>query len=399
MKKRHLPIRTAVLCALLILEHGFAFCQTEPGTLSFKLEKVRRLWFNIVPSGLEASLTYYAKPFAEGLDTKLFFMAGAGYEEKPFYRFTDGSLITQEEVLTIAESDPDLHTLKYRTPNAQWEWGIIQGITWNERIGGNGLETFLMIRECIDIHYIPEDWDISSYLLGPSSPFSDRDGVFYNSFFGGLIHNNVLKNGHKLQSGTYCEASAEWAPPWLANGLFGEADFTRLNLQGKLFVPVFDARPESGANILSGYAGTFLCLDKAFGDEIPLFVSQSIGGRKLKKALGGAVRGFEKRSIDADLKIAWNNEFRLNGPLMAGAAGEGILPIIFFYGDAGYYKGFSNAPEAARDDSGFLFSTGAGIAFDLFGAGQIRFTLDLPIYPERLDGKPVHLDADVGLQF
>jgi len=403
MKRRfastRLPVRASVFCILLLFAQNPIFGQAKEGDITFKIEKLRRLWFEIVPSGLDVSLTYYAKPIIEDVDTKYFFMVGGGYEEKPLYRSKDGSPITQEEVMDIANSDSSLKALKYRTPNAQWEFGIIQGITWNERLKMNGLETFLLVRECIDVHYIPEEWNVSSYLMDSHSPFGDQEGVFYNSFFGGFAYNGIEKDSHDRRSGIYGEASCEWAPPWFANDLFGEASFTRLNGQGKFFSPLFDAFPDAEKNILSGYWGTFFCVDYVFGDAIPIFVSQSLGGRKLKKALGGAVRGFEKRSIDANLKIAWNNELRLNGPVILGTTKEGIVPILFLYWDSGDYRGFPNAPEAFRDSSGFLFSTGVGTALDLFGVGQVRMTLDIPIFPERLDGSPVHLDFDVGLQF
>ena len=101
----------------------------------------------------------------------------------------------------------------------------------------------------------------------------------------------------------------------------------------------------------------FLGLDYADGDNVPLWVTQSLGGRDLAGSLGSRVRGYPGDSYDSSFKIVGNIEARLLGPACFGQ--DWLIPALYAFFDAGYYAGFANC-AVANSDAGLIMSTGGG---------------------------------------
>ncbi len=353
----------------------------------FKVEGLRVLWWGAVPTGADVSLTYKGFNIIEGVYTKLFFKLGGGYEEKTLYRNVDGTPYT---------GSSDNREIKYRSPNVQWETAFIQGILPNPELGDNLLESFIFYRGRYDYNYYLDTETVTPFIFDQNSLFTDQSGLFANSFMAGLSYNNKTSSKHQTINGVYAEISAEWGPLWLGNNIFGNTDYFRINSQAKGFLTVFDLNPEREKNIFSVYLGDYISADYASGSSIPIYVMQSFGGRKLRKGLGGAVRGFEKRGWDTNIKVMNNLELRINCPAVYFAS---CIPTLFVYFDSGYYYSYSHTNEPYNTEGGFLCSIGSGIAINVFGVEHLRLSFDFPVYGERLDGNSYYMDIAFGLHF
>jgi hypothetical protein len=226
---------------------------------------------------------------------------------------------------------------------------------------------------------LASDVDTVFRLMVLASAFPDRDQLLQNSLFAGLEWRDVdRRNRHRVLSGTAAELSAEWGPEFLANGLVGRADFLRLNLTARAFLPLFDLDAGASLNTLSAYACFFTAIDFATGESLPLNVREFIGGRSPRKGLGYAVRGLEDSRFDAPFKAVANAEIRFNLPAVFDPA---LLPGVLLFFDAGYYH-FVTRPE-----NGFVFSTGGGFYISILDALNLTFTTQLLLNATRVTGE------------
>lgn len=356
----------------------------------FSVAGLRVLWFGVTPTGGDATLTYSGIELMEDLNTYLFFKFGGGYEEKVYYHTADGSVLYDTYGLD--------KEYKRRATNFQWEAALYQGLTWNERTDDNLLEAFLYYRGRFDdYNYNAPAYDsIVPYLFDPASPFTDQEGLFGTSLMAGVCWKDLTEDSHQVQKGIYGEVSAEYGPRWLANALFGDTDYWRLNLQAKAFLPLFDLDETSEKNIFSIYLGDYLSVDYSGGESVPVYVIQTFGGKGLRKGLGGSVRGYDKYAWDTRFKAVNNLELRVNGPALGHPK---LIPTLFGYFDAGYFAGYQTAPGVFTTDAGFLCSAGAGIAINAFGIEHVRLSFDFPLIGERRDRKTWFMDIDFGLHF
>mgnify|MGYP000857359804 CR=1 FL=1 len=336
MDKRALSIALAVsLAASMAAAPLFA----EDGDLAFGLEGVR--FFNgIIPGGIDLSLTYKGLSLSDAADTKLFLKAGGGYE--------NASLVRDPET-----GDPWTSSVEgneYYKPNFQWELAFIQGLARRDD-GNNLIEAFAYYRGRYDI-----------YSNGLSDAvFADMQGLFGTSFLGGVSYDSSVLSRHRSKQGVYAEATAEWGPGFLN----ATTDFWRVSGQVRGFLPVFDM-PTDGGNMFNVYLAGFAGVDYADGESVPIYVNQSFGGLGLRDSVGNCVRGYGWNKFDTKLKSAATAEVRLVGPAIVLDA---IVPYLFGFVDGGYYSGFADSANFA-DASGFLASTGGGVALDLVGFAQ-----------------------------
>lgn len=348
--------------------------------LSLSPEGIRVYWFGFVPTGVDLRLTYTSSPLLPDLDTKLMFQLGGGYEEATVWRNADGSVYTDPAPLN--------KEINYMQPNGRLEAGIIQGLAWDRIRERNLLEGFLIYRMRYDRN-IPNEFTIID-----DSIFLDREGLFGNSLFAGLVFNNLdIDKKHKTKNGFYAEASAEWGPSFLFNDLFGYSDFLRLNATLKGFLKIFDLDQYGEKNKLSIYLGNFFSADFALGEGIPLYVSQYFGGTKLRRGLGGSVRGFEKKAWDGTFKLVNNFEVRVNGPTLFLPS---LVPGFLVYFDAGYTADYF-ADETAKPS--FLAATGVGLYLNVFDFDYVAAYLQVPLAGLRKDAKPYAIAVELGLHF
>lgn len=298
-----------------------------------------RFWNGIVPSGLDLSLTYGDLGVLEGGDAFLYLKAGGGYENASLVR----------DPLT---GDPSslVGGYEYDMLDFQWELAFVQGLSRRDD-GDNLLEVFLFYRGRYD-DYLNE---LSTVV------FPDAGTLFGTSVMAGVSYDSRVLDRHRSRSGVYAEATAEWGPGFL-NAV---TDFWRVSAQARGFLPVYDT-PTDGGNLFNVYLAGFAGIDYAGGDQVPIYVNQSFGGRDLRDSLGNVVRGYGWNKYDTSLKAVANAEVRLVGPAIVL---DSVVPYLFAFGDVGYYAGFPDATVKA-DASGVLASVGGGVALDLVGFAQ-----------------------------
>ncbi|MFW5690133.1 MAG: BamA/TamA family outer membrane protein, partial [Spirochaetota bacterium] len=174
----------------------------------------------------------------------------------------------------------------------------------------------------------------------------------------------------RARNGLGGEFAIEWGPSFLHNQLLSSSDYTRLTLSARGYLPLYEVEPAEGMNVFSSYLAGFGSVDWATGPEIPLSVRQTTGGRSIRSAPGGSVRGYASGRFDATLKAIGNVEIRNNLPAIVW---PGLVPGIVLYTDTGYYLDTLATSPVADEHSGFLLSSGAGVSLELFGVASFVF--------------------------
>jgi len=274
--------------------------------------------------------------------TALCLRAAGGYEDKRIVRDPlSGNPIAAPTVMDNA--------YRYHSPNAQWDFGLLQSLV--PGANGNLAEAFLLYRGRFD-----------NYVTNlPSSHFSDMNGLLGSSVIGGIAYKGVATLPRRYKEGVAGEISFEWGPAALNRGV-APTDFYRFDIKGQGYLPIYTAGDDD-LNLFSLYACAFGSVDYAAGAQIPIYVMQSFGGRELRTSLGGSVRGYPSKTYDAALKAVANFDIRAVGPALFEQAW--FVPIVYGFYDAGYYSGLPLASAAYKDASGIIMSTGVGIAVDV----------------------------------
>jgi hypothetical protein len=299
--------------------------------------------------GADVGLGYRGLSAPEGPDTILWLIVGGGYEWLNYFRDPANRLYAGGGGFDPAE-DPF-----YTRVNGRLDLGIAQGFIYHDRLKGNLLEAFAFYKMRVD--YVLNDPAKDELILASGLP--DAAGLFQNSLLVGLSYNDLDKTDpHRTQKGVSAEVSAEWGPSFLFNSAYGRADFFRLNLTARGFLPVFDIDPAAEFNSFSGYAGGFFAVDWSTGEDIPINVQQSFGGRSPRQGLGYAVRGYEDARFDGLFKAVLNLEFRVNLPQFKII--DVITPGVVAFFDSGYFN------YLYYHEDGFLFSSGIGLFVDVW---------------------------------
>jgi hypothetical protein len=199
---------------------------------------------------------------------------------------------------------------------------------------------------------------------------------------------------HGTKDGLFAEASTEWGPEFLLNTSVGRSSYVRLNVSAAGYHTLFDLAASRELNSLSMYVANYVSLDWAGGSSIPIHVSQTFGGRKLRSGLGGSVRGFETKLFDTTFKAVDNLELRIHGPALLIPS---LYPVGVLHLDAGYFSGYFGSP--ADDPQGILLSTGVTVGVNLLDVTVAGVSLTAPIVGERADGKVVEIKLRLSIHF
>lgn len=171
----------------------------------------------------------------------------------------------------------------------------------------------------LDAYYIMnlrKNIDNGAYLFSGAEP--NRSGFWENSFFLGLNFDLVGEDkGWALLKGLYSSLSAEWAPGWEWNRIYGETDYLRLDgtLLGYL--------PLASSDSFCCYLADRFIADALFGQAIPYDqrYAANVGpyayGSQLP-GMGWAVRGIEAGRFDSNLKLINNFDVRFTFPSLFG---------------------------------------------------------------------------------
>lgn len=303
--------------------------------------------------GADLGVGYRTPADGSAPDTIFWIFLGGGYEWPTFYRDPNNHLYNGD----FPGFNPATSPLFTRV-NLKIDLGIAQGILFNDRINANLLEAFLFYRARYDATI--DDAAANELIVASDRP--DRMSLYQNSVIAGFSYNDLdLSDRHLIPNGWYAEISAEWGPDFIQTVWLNpeaKADFLRFDAQAKLFIPLFDLDPDAELNTFSGCFAGFASIDYSMGNNIPINIQQSFGGRFARSGLGGSVRGYELTRFDGLFKAVINLEARFN--LWQFELIDVVTPGFVVFFDAGYYN-FVYYPE-----SGFLFSTGIGIFLNVW---------------------------------
>ncbi len=341
---------------------------------------LRTYWWGIVPTGGDFSALYNGFKLVPGLDTIVENDFGAGYETDNYYRNTDGSLYSGPSGNGSAVTFDRLEIVD--------GLGIRQGILWDHERNRNLLEGFLFYR----LHYDKNYASTASLVSQSSAP--DRAQILSSSVLAGVSASTLVKDDlHRTWDGLYGEASVQWGPSFLFNGI-GNADFYRLNATFKAFRTLYAAPSTGEWNLFSIYVGDFVSVDYAGGGSIPFYVQESTGGLAPRATTDDWVRGFETGSYGTTFKAVNNFDIRFQGPSMIWPS---TLPGFYVFTDQGYYNGFVGDPT--NTPGGFLASTGVGVYGDAFDLANVTAYLAFPLYGHRVDGASFAISFHFSLDF
>jgi hypothetical protein len=313
-------------------------------------------------------------------DTIIWVIAGGGYEWLNYFRLPDNQLYTGG-----GGYDP-----AYTRICGRLDLGLAQGFVWNERLKHNLFEGYAFFRTRLD--YMFNDPTVVNALVFASGR-PDVPGLFQASLFAGVSYKDLDDTDpHRILNGFYGEASVEWGPQFLLNDLYGRADFVRLNLTARGFLPLFDIDPKAELNLFSGYLGAFLSVDWCDGAAVPANIQQTFGGRGYRYGLGYAVRGYEDGRFDGRFKAVLNLEFRLN--LWQFKIIDTITPGLYAFVDSGYYN------FIYYDEQGFLFSAGAGVFINVWSLTSLTAYVVMPFSHPGIDGVTwIHIGVGLDAHF
>jgi len=192
-----------------------------------------------------------------------------------------------------------------------------------------------------------------------SGEFQDWNGNLFALVKAGVTRDRREYNAHNLESGTFAEASAVWSPAALS---VRGTDFYRLNLRTAAFVPLWDL--EAPAQLFSALMAFRANLQWTDGTSVPLPLLTAT-----------EVRGY---SHLYDAKFLGVGTAELRGRLWSWVGVHDLVPVGFFFVDAGRYAGYADAATAS-DRSGWLAGAGMGGGLEMFGAATPTLTLGLPL--------------------
>jgi hypothetical protein len=353
--------------------------------------------------GVDLGVGYRGLSLIPGEQTTFWIYAGGGYEVGHYYRDQYDALLSPGQIGSgggpLAKADPAFNRIE-----AAWRLGIEQGFIWNPRTSTNLFEAFFFYRGRYDVN-LPAG---GALLTDPSlTLLPDRDTSLLNTLQLGLGYDDTLTNTHYTRNGTSSELTAEWGPPWFFNTIQGDSDFVRFNATVTSFIPLFDAAPESRANVFSVYLGEYLSVDYAIGlngTPVPLFVRQTFGGRTQNTGLGEQVRGVDKGGYDTNLKAVNNLEVRANLlaiPLPGLVAGHVpvIIPGVLAYFDCGFYDQVGE-PVISSPSPGLVAATGAGVYVEVPGFGTLLAYVEYRLDSANAEGDHLRIFVlEFGMQF
>ena len=303
-------------------------------------------------------------PSIAGVETSITGRLSAAYEDVGYFRLPNGALFV------VPNGDFAASSTNYQRADLVWEAGLRQGILPRSDSTDDLAVAFLFYRGQYNLPF-PND----SPLLFFASDRPETEGSLRGSLVGGLAISNIITDEvTRVRRGAAAEIAFEWGPSFLHNQVLSSADYSRASLSARGFLPLYEAPTPDGRNVFSAYLTGFAVLDWAAGPEIPQNIRQSTGGRSIRSAPGGSIRGYETGRFDSTVKAIANVEVRAGLPAIARPL---IVPGLVLYTDAGLFFDEESTSPIDAENSGTLISSGAGFSLDLFDVFSLVFYTNL----------------------
>ncbi len=309
-------------------------------------EKNSVFHFSFFPTdvwAVEGSAGYTGLALADGQETSFETIVSGGWLTR--HSYYSGSFKNRERPNTTFSDTAARFNLGF----IQDLLGIRQGFVRNRRNGKNLVEGFLYYRGRWEAHVKPDGTNPSFFSLTDNP---EKTGIFSNAAVIGFAYNNSVRNKHGVKNGLDAKISFEYAPPVIN----AAADYNSTVCWAAGYIPLFDSTPDTAMNLFSLYLADRVRLALS-GGEYRTFTIRREDALQL--------RGFERERTDSRFTAVNNLEIRANLPsLFTPDIKFGLLGFFdsgFYYEDSSY--------------NGTLFSTGAALYIDLFGAfqGGIRY--------------------------
>jgi hypothetical protein len=336
--------RLQVLIVLFCLAAAAPGLSALPEDLLFRWDV--RFW------GGDVALGWKGWHLVPGVDTVLWASVGGAWQNNLFFAGGDDTVV------------PAPDAVSYGNWNADWRFGVAQGLVFNPEQDRNLVELLLLYRGKVH-HYTDQ-----AVLAG----LPEQDGLLQHSLTAGLLFDNTFEEKPSLNMrGVYGVLSAEFAPDWLGNTVLGRSDFWRLCLGLTGYLPVLDTPT------LSIYLADRVLFDRIFGDQVPVTTLGASGalnkvpiGSNPRRALGGTLRGVYGSRYDGYIKLMNNFDVRLHFP--AWTLFKLTTPMAVAYFDAGIYDQMTRRLQLAP----VYCATGLGVGLYALGFDFIFYgTYDL----------------------
>jgi hypothetical protein len=335
-----------------------------------------RFHFGISPRifGLAVGAQFaLSEPAVADVETSVIGTLSGAYESSSYFRLPDGSLFTSGAG-GYSSDDASINRI-----DLLWEVGIQQGILPGTDGVTDRAAAYALYRGQYDYPFA----DATSLFANSGLP--EADGGLLGAMVLGLFYDGTSKQPvTHVQEGLFGDAAVEWAPEFLHNHVLGEADYARTTVTAGAFFPLFVAEQRDGMNRFASYLGVMGIVDWAHGTAIPFTVRSTTGGRSIRPATGGSVRGIETLRFDASLKAIANVDLRLNLPAIALPS---IIPGIVIYTDLGYYNDLEMVSPQTDENSGVLVTSGIGVSIDMFDLVTLVFYTNFLWNETDIDGK------------
>lgn len=351
--------------------------------------------------GAELDLAWRPVVLVPHAQTTFWLGGGALYKSWNYFRDVSGNALTSADVNQAAVNELA----------GSWFLGAAQGMVGQMTPFANGhkpwqtpnlVEVYSYYRGTV-LH------TLSSGSYFSNSNQSDREGYVQTAFLAGIDLNTLTKTDeHNLLTGFVLEGAAETAPAGFQSV---PVDYNRLTATLTLFLPVYDANPDSRLNTVSVLFGINVVLDHLSGFHIPSEAQTLVGGRAwagvlgFADALGSAVRGVEADRFDGNDKTIGNLDLRINLPgldypefvrsLSPFPLEGSIIPGIVLFYDYGAWSGLSdNVPP------NWVTTAGAGLFLSVGHYGSVQiFASKWLTGGTPYDTGALPITASLGMQF
>lgn len=336
------------LFLLIILFSGVLLAAEEESSSAFN--------YSVFPTDFWSGKIFFGYTgfsFIEGQETSLETEFRGGWLTQ--YSYYSGSFLNRLEPV----EGFDYTDAEFKTGYLQGLFGIRQGFVRNKRNDKNLIEGFLYYKGRWETH---ENSDDNSPWFMQLTDNPENDGIFQQSLVIGSAYNDVVRSTHAVKDGFDAGIVFDYAPSFIND----PADYYTVVLEAAGYLPILDLNPGEKMNLFSIYLADRVKLAYTDGDYRPYNIRQENAA---------SIRGIEEERLDSKLTIVNNFELRYNLPAL-------FIPDLMFglltYFDAGYY--YEDASY-----NGTVFSAGAGLYLDLFGAFQGGIRYDYLLKETRMD--------------